>query len=128
MANDVRSYGALILGALEKQDAETLALLRANQELTIQTMMLNTKQLQVTEANDQITALTNQQAVTNIRYKFYLAQSQTFQNQSESTAISQQQAALTSLQSSVDANRIAAFANLAPSINVGIAGAAAHRI
>ena len=57
VANDVRSYGALILAALEKQDAETLALLRADQELTIHTMMLNSKQWQVTEAPDQITAL-----------------------------------------------------------------------
>ena len=57
LTNDVRSYGALILSALEKKDAETLSVLRANQELDIQTRMLDVKTLQVTEARDQIAAL-----------------------------------------------------------------------
>ena len=71
LTNDVRSFGALILSALEKKDAESLAVLRANQELDIQTMMLDVKTKQVTEAQDQITALQNQKAVAQIRYTFY---------------------------------------------------------
>ena len=67
----MRAYGALILSALEKQDAETLSALRATQELDIQTRMLDVKTRQVTEAQDQITALQNQQAVVQIRYDFY---------------------------------------------------------
>src|SRR5262249_12678413 len=63
LTNDVRAYGALILSALEKQDAEALAVIRANQELDIQTRMLDVKAEQVTEAQDQVTALQNQQAV-----------------------------------------------------------------
>src|SRR5262249_30558965 len=48
LANEVRSYGELILSALEKQDAETLSALRATQELDIQTRMLDVKSQQVT--------------------------------------------------------------------------------
>ena len=71
LTNDVRAYGALILSALEKQDAEALAVLRANQEVDIQTRMLDVKAEQVTEAQDQVTALQNQQAVVQVRYNFY---------------------------------------------------------
>ena len=77
--------GSLILSALEKQDAETLAGLRATQELDIQTAMLDVKNQQVTEANDQITVLQNQQAVTQLRYNFY--SSQAFMNAAETAAI-----------------------------------------
>ena len=71
LTNDVRAYGSQLLAALEKQDAETLAVIRANQELNIQTLMLTVKTQQVQEATDQITALQNQQAVTQIRYNFF---------------------------------------------------------
>ena len=43
LTNDVRSYGALVLAALEKKDAEALGVLRANQEVDIQTRMLDVK-------------------------------------------------------------------------------------
>lgn len=120
VTDDVRSYGALVLSALEKQDAETLAMLRANQELTIQTMMLNTKQLQVTEATDQITALQNQQAVTQIRYEFY--SSQPLQNNAEQTAMSLYSQALQETQQAPDMDKQAAFDSLLPSGSAGIAG------
>ena len=88
LTNDVRAYGSQLLAALEKQDGETLAVMRANQELNIQTLMLNVKTQQVQEATDQITALQNQQAVTQIRYNFY--STQTFPSEWEATALSLQ--------------------------------------
>ena len=96
LTNDVRAYGALILSALEKQDAETLAVLRANQELDIQTRMLDVKTQQVTEAQDQITALQNQQAMTQIRYNFYSTQRSS--STGKPTALSLQGEALPSTQ------------------------------
>jgi hypothetical protein len=92
LTNDVRAYGSLILSALEKQDAETLTVLRANQELDIQTRMLDVKTAQVTEAQDQITALMKQKDVVNVRYEFYHTVEYT--NAWEDTAMALQLSAL----------------------------------
>lgn len=90
--NDVRSYGAAILSALEKQDAEKYATLRATQELAIQTAMLTMKNQQLTEAQDQVTVLQNQQAVTQIRYNYY--STIVYMNPWEITALALQAGAL----------------------------------
>jgi hypothetical protein len=120
MTNDVRAYGALILAALEKQDAETLALLRANQELAIQTMMLDVKTKQVTEAQDQITVLQNQQAVTQIRYNFYSTQA--FMNAWETAAITLQGAALIANGVGLVLDMTSGIAHLVPTMDFGAAG------
>jgi hypothetical protein len=120
LANDVRAYGASILSALEKQDAETLSALRASQELDIQTPMLDVKTLQVTEANDQITALNNQQAVTQIRYNFY--SSIAFVNAWETAAIALQGAALIANGAALILDMTAGVAHLFPKLNAGAAG------
>ena len=73
LTNEVRSYGSAILAALEKQDAETLAALRSTQEINIQTMTLDVKNRQLTEAQDQVIVLQNQQAVTQLRNDYYSA-------------------------------------------------------
>jgi Tc toxin complex TcA C-terminal TcB-binding domain/Neuraminidase-like domain/Salmonella virulence plasmid 28.1kDa A protein len=120
VTGDVRSYSALVLSALEKQDAETLALLRAGQELTIQTMVLNIKQLQVTEAQDQITVLQDQQQLAKIRYQFY--SSQDIMNGWEITALALQGAALISNGVGVVLDMTAGGAALVPNVAVGVSG------
>ncbi|PTB18124.1 hypothetical protein C9I57_25210 [Trinickia symbiotica] len=120
LTNDVRNYGALILSALEKQDAETLETLRANQELDIQTRMLDVKNLQATEAQDQISALQNQQAVVQIRYKFY--SSIAFMNGYETAAIALQGYALIANGLGVILDMASGEAHLIPSFSIGIAG------
>src|ERR1019366_8641678 len=117
---DVRSYGASILSALEKQDAENLATLRAGQELTIQTRLLDVKTQQVTEAFDQITALQNQQAVTQIRSNFYSSVS--FMNAWEITAISLQTAALIANGVAMVLDLTAGVAYLTPKVTAGASG------
>lgn len=120
LTNDVRSYGALILSALEKEDAETLSVLRANQELDIQTRMLDVKTLQVTEAQDQITALENQKAVVKIRYDFYSTID--FINPWETAAISLQGAALIANGVAIILDMTSGTAHLLPSIEFGAEG------
>jgi hypothetical protein len=120
LTNDVRSYGALILSALEKQDAETLAVLRANQELDIQTRLLDVKTEQVTEAQDQITALQNQQAVVQVRYNFY--SSRPFMNASEIAALGLQNSALSPNGTALTYDIVAMISHMIPSFSVGIAG------
>lgn len=120
LTNDVRSYGALILSALEKEDAETLSVMRANQELDIQTRMLDVKTLQVTEAQDQITALENQKAVVQIRYDFYSTID--FINAWETAAISLQGAALIANGAAIILDMTSGTAHLLPSIEFGAEG------
>jgi hypothetical protein len=120
LTNDVRSYGALILSALEKEDAETLSVLRANQELDIQTRMLDVKTLQVTEAQDQITVLENQKAVVQIRYDFYSTID--FINPWETAAISLQGAALIANGVAIVLDMTSGTAHLLPSIEFGAEG------
>jgi Tc toxin complex TcA C-terminal TcB-binding domain/Neuraminidase-like domain/Ubiquitin-activating enzyme E1 FCCH domain/Salmonella virulence plasmid 28.1kDa A protein len=120
LTNDVRSYGALILSALEKQDAENLAVLRANQELDIQTRMLDVKTLQVTEAQDQITALQNQLAMVQIRYNFYSTVA--FMNAWETAAIALQGAALIANGLAVILDMTSGVAHMLPTLQFGAAG------
>jgi hypothetical protein len=120
LTNDVRSYGSQILAALEKQDAEALSVLRANQELNIQTQMLDVKIQQVTEAQDQITALQNQKTVTQDRLTFY--SSRTFPSPSELSAQSLQGKALTFTKTATTLDKGAAVLYLIPLVEAGIAG------
>ena len=120
LTNDVRAYGSLILSALEKQDAETLTVLRASQELDIQTRMLDIKILQVTEAIDQVEALIKQKAVVQIRRDFY--SNIAFMNEWEIAAIALQGAALIANGAAVILDMTAGTAYILPSFEFGVSG------
>jgi hypothetical protein len=118
--NDVRSYGTAILSALEKQDAENLATLRATQELAIQTAMLTMKNQQLTEAQDQVTVLQNQQAVTQIRYNYY--STIVYMNPWEITALALQAGALIANGVAMVLDLTAGVAYAIPKITAGASG------
>ncbi len=120
LTNEVRSYGAAILAALEKQDAESLAALRATQEINIQSMTLDVKNRQLTEAQDQVVVLQNQQAVTQLRYNYYSGQD--FMNPWEITAISLQGGALIANAIGLILDMTSGVAHLAPTVAGGAAG------
>jgi hypothetical protein len=120
LANDVRAFGSLVLSALEKKDAETLAALRANQDVDIQTSMLDLKTQAVTEAQDQIAALQNQMAVVQIRRDFYA--NIAFINDWETTAIKLQTAAMIANGLAVVLDMASGLMHLLPSLSIGIAG------
>jgi hypothetical protein len=71
LTNDVRSYGASVLAALEKKDAEAFGVLRANQDIDIQSRLLDIKTRAVAEGENQVAALQNQKAAVQIRHDFY---------------------------------------------------------
>lgn len=56
LCSDVKALGSALLSALEKQDAENMALLRSGLELTVLNSMLQMKTLQLQEANDNLDA------------------------------------------------------------------------
>src|SRR5262249_20662830 len=120
LANDVRAYGALILSALEKQDAETLAVLRANQELDIQTRILNVRSSQVDEARDQVETFVNQKAMVQIRYNFY--SNIAFLNAWESAALALQGAALIANGLAIVLDMTSGTAHMYPDVEFGVSG------
>ena len=71
MVNEVRAMGGAMLGALEKKDAEELAVLRATHESNILNLMEAVKQSQVDEANGQIDALNKSRDIAVTRYTYY---------------------------------------------------------
>ena len=91
LTSDVRSYGSMVLAALEKKDAEALGVIRANQDVDIQTRLLDIKTRAVVEAQNQVAALRNQKAAVQIRYDFYA--NIEFMNDAEKAAIALQLAA-----------------------------------
>ena len=71
LAGTCQAFGRQLLDALEKNDAEGLALLRATQETQILTLMTDMKQQQVNEANTNVAALSASRAVALTRYNYY---------------------------------------------------------
>jgi hypothetical protein len=71
LAQEVRGLGNSLLQALEKKDAEALALLRNELELKVLNSVKDLKKLQVDEANEQIEILYRTQKVTEERYNYY---------------------------------------------------------
>lgn len=68
---EVRSLGGALLSALEKKDAEGLALLRSSQEMNLLDQMTYIKQSQVDEAQAALDAIILSKEVTQIRYEYY---------------------------------------------------------
>jgi len=120
LTNEVRGYGAQILAALEKQDAEQLSAMRASQEVALQNLILAVKTNQVVEAQDQISVLNNQLAATQVRYSYYL--SRPFMNDWEIAAIAMQGGALIANAVGLILDLTAGAAHLAPSVTGGAAG------
>jgi hypothetical protein len=67
----VRGLGAALLSALEKTDAEALAMLRANQEVTVLEAVREMKQLAIDEANASVDAATKSKDVVQQRHDYY---------------------------------------------------------
>jgi hypothetical protein len=71
LAQEVRNLGIALLQALEKKDAEALALLRNELEIKMLTAVKDMKDQQVQEAKGQIETLNKTRAVTEERYTYY---------------------------------------------------------
>ena len=72
IAAEVRSLGAALLAALEKGDAEQLALLRQGHEVTLQQLTQNVRYLQWQHAQETTNGLLRTRAATLERYTYYL--------------------------------------------------------
>ena len=71
LCNEVKSLGAALLGALEKKDAEHISLLRSGQEIKLLSAVMQMKQKQVAESENQIKNLTKQKELLTIKRDYY---------------------------------------------------------
>ena len=71
LSADVRGFGAAVLAALEKKDAEALAALRASHETGMLEAAREVRKRQVDETRAQIDALQRTRRVTETRHTFY---------------------------------------------------------
>jgi hypothetical protein len=72
LCGEVRSFGGALLAAFEKGDAELLAQLRQNHEVSLQQMTQNVRLLQWKQAQQATKSLLRTRAMTLERYTFYL--------------------------------------------------------
>ena len=77
----VRALGSELLAAIEKQDAEQIALLRSGQEVNLLKAMRQIKQHQLEEANAALEALNKYQEIVTARRRYYT--SRAFMNAGE---------------------------------------------
>jgi hypothetical protein len=70
---DVRNLGASLLGALEKKDAEVLALLRNDLEVKLLTAQRDLKSMAIDAAQDEILVLQRAREISDERRAFYAA-------------------------------------------------------
>lgn len=68
---EVKSLGASLLATLEKRDAEKLALLRSEHEITMLTMVGQVRQQQINEAVANLVALRRTRQVMAEKYRYY---------------------------------------------------------
>lgn len=85
LVNELKSFGGALLSALEKGDAEELALLRQNQELRMLRLVKQVREEQVREAEQNIEALTASRKLAEDRFNDYSGRE--FMNSSEKTAM-----------------------------------------
>ena len=71
LINDVKGLGAALLGALEKRDAEELALLRSSHEVRIHQAVRRIKEKAIDEAKSNLDALKESRAITEARLGHY---------------------------------------------------------
>jgi hypothetical protein len=71
LVQEVRTLGNALMQALEKKDAESMALLRSELELKVLNAVKDMKLLQVNESKEQIEILKRTKKVTQERQKYY---------------------------------------------------------
>ncbi|WP_438017756.1 neuraminidase-like domain-containing protein [Sorangium sp. So ce315] len=71
LANELKGFGAALLAALEKKDAEELQLMRHGHEIKMLELVRRVREAQLTEADENITALNKSRALVDERLTEY---------------------------------------------------------
>ncbi|WP_437780974.1 neuraminidase-like domain-containing protein [Sorangium sp. So ce1097] len=86
LANELKGFGAALLAALEKKDAEDLQLVRQGHEIKMLELVRRVRQAQIAEAEENITALELSRALAEERHTEYRSRAPI--SKSEKTQIS----------------------------------------
>lgn len=120
--NAVRAYGALMLSALEKSDADQLAVIIATNQLQLLQDADQIFQAQVDHAQNTLDALNLSLQLGQQKASYYLQQTLNYPNTAEGVGIALSSAALTLNYSAAIAYAVAAGAHLVPFFTFGASG------
>lgn len=87
LAQEVKSLGQSLLSALEKKDAESIALLRSTKEIELLEMVKDLRAIQIKEAQHQLASLQQQEKMITLRRDFYNGLISGGLNEGESTQL-----------------------------------------
>jgi hypothetical protein len=117
LCNDVKTFGASLLTALEKKDAEELSLIRSSHELAILQLAKDIKAAQLQEAKHNLANLEKQRDSVEFRRNFYL--NRPFTNSPEKEYFQQSKRALISQEVQQAADLAAGLLFKVPSTTAG---------
>jgi hypothetical protein len=120
LAEEVRGLGNELLSALEKSDAEKLALIRSGRERQLQNAVLTLRARQVDEAGAQLDVLAKNRLATKERYDFYT--NVAFMNDWEAAAMLAKGLSLIPDIASIVLDTASAVAHVIPDITLGATG------
>ena len=120
VCNDVKALGTALLAALEKKDAEGLALLRQSLEIRVLEAVKSVREQQIAEANENLLGLQKNKELVTLRRDFY--QSVEKINDGESLQQDKLEEALLAQQISQVINIAASVAHIVPTFDLGVAG------
>lgn len=121
VCGDVKALGAALLSALEKKDAEALALLRQGQEIRLLEAVKGVREQQLAEAREQLESVNRTKRVLEERRDYYRDIARVIEG--EQLQLDKLEEALKYQQISQGINILASVAHIVPSFDVGGAGA-----
>lgn len=117
---DVRGLGQALLSALEKKDAEELALLRAGHEIKLQTAVIEVREKQIDEAKETLDSLKRSKENAEIRLKYY--RNRLFMNPKELLHVGMLEFARTWESRAQIADLVGSIVGALPNFDIGICG------
>lgn len=126
LCNEVKSLGAALLSALEKRDAERLALLRSSLELQLLDSVQKVKEAQVNEAQYALQGLQKNQETVRARQQYYA--SRPYTNAHEKLHAQKLDSSMTWQKYGQISEVAAAAVHIIPILDIGASGWAASPV
>jgi hypothetical protein len=120
VCNDVKALGAALVVALEKKDAEALALLRQSQEIRLLEAVKTVREKQIEEAKENLLGIQKNKELVTIRRDYYQKIERI--NAGERLHQDKLEQALIAQQISQVINIAASVAHIVPTFDLGISG------
>lgn len=122
LCGEVKALGTALLQAMEKKDAEDMALLRSKNGIAVFKAMLLVKQQQVDEATHNLEGLQQQQALVQSRISYYQGLISTGLNSWETISLGLTQAGIAGDLAAVEIEYLGNILGLIPDFDLGAEG------